>query len=66
MTGPKALVLGCGYVGQALSRTLHEQGIDVTGTSRTRDRFADIEASGATAAFADVMDPASLRPLIEL
>jgi nucleoside-diphosphate-sugar epimerase len=66
VTGNKALVLGCGYVGQALARTLREKGVEVTGTSRTEDRFGEIEVAGAKPVIADVMDPASLRPLIDL
>ncbi|MEX2583896.1 MAG: NAD-dependent epimerase/dehydratase family protein [Gemmatimonadota bacterium] len=65
MTEKKALVLGCGYVGQALACALREHGVAVTGTTRTKDRFPDIEAAGATPALADVMDPATLRPLAE-
>jgi nucleoside-diphosphate-sugar epimerase len=66
VTGKMALVLGCGYVGQALSRALRDSGMEVTGTSRSEDRFEEIEAAGARPMLADVMDPSTLRPLVEL
>src|SRR5690606_36392501 len=62
----KAVVLGCGYVGQSLTRALREAGAEVVGTSRSTERFPDIEAAGATPLLVDVMDPATLRPLVEL
>lgn len=65
MSERRALILGCGYVGQALARALVDQGTEVIGTTRTADRTATIEASGARAVLADVMEPASLRPLVE-
>jgi len=58
-----ALVLGCGYVGLALTRCLRDAGIRVTATTRSRERFDELEAAGAIPALADVMDPATLRPL---
>lgn len=63
MKGKTALILGCGYAGLVLARALRERGADVVGTTRNTDRFPEIEAAGATPAIADVMDPASLRPL---
>jgi nucleoside-diphosphate-sugar epimerase len=62
----RALVLGCGYVGLGLARALYDEGVEVVGTTRDADRVGDIEATGASAAIADVMDPATLRPLVEL
>ncbi len=64
MTGKKALVLGCGYVGLALTRALRERDVDVVATTRSLDRAAELTAAGATVAIADVMDPATLRPLV--
>lgn len=64
MSGKKALILGCGYAGLALARELRERGVEVVGTTRSASRFPEIAASGATPALADVMDPASLRPLV--
>jgi nucleoside-diphosphate-sugar epimerase len=63
LKGKTALILGCGYVGVVLARALRERGVNVVGTTRNPDRFPEIEASGATPALADVMDPAGLRPL---
>lgn len=61
----RALVLGCGYVGLRLARRLAEQGVSVTGTTRREDRLGEIRVTGAEAALADVLEPASLRPLVE-
>jgi nucleoside-diphosphate-sugar epimerase len=41
------LVLGCGYVGLRLARGLNDLGAHVGGTTRSRERFAEIEAAGA-------------------
>ncbi len=66
MTGSRALVIGCGYVGMELVKVLREEGVEVTATSRTEERLPEIEAAGATALLADAMDPATLRPLREV
>lgn len=65
MIHKRALILGCGYVGCALARTLVREGIEVKATTRSRERVREIEALGATPALADVMTPASLLPLVE-
>ncbi|MEX2569858.1 MAG: NAD-dependent epimerase/dehydratase family protein [Gemmatimonadota bacterium] len=65
MTDKRALVLGCGYVGLVLARELWEQGFEVIGTTRTPERFREIEATGASPALVDVTDPATLRPLLD-
>lgn len=65
MSEKRALIMGCGYVGLTLARTLVEQGVVVTATTRHADRVAAIEAAGARAVIADAMDPRSLRPLVE-
>ena len=62
--GTKALIIGCGYVGLALARTLRAEGVQVAGTTRSPQRLALIEAAGATPLIADVTDPASLKPLV--
>jgi nucleoside-diphosphate-sugar epimerase len=64
LTGTRALVLGCGYVGGRLARRLADAGVEVTGTTRTPERFAEIEAAGARPALADTMRPATLLPLL--
>jgi nucleoside-diphosphate-sugar epimerase len=61
----RALILGCGYVGLRLARTLAREGVAVAGTTRTPDRFAEIEAAGAHPMLAEVMEPATLPPLAE-
>jgi nucleoside-diphosphate-sugar epimerase len=61
----RALILGCGYVGRALARELTRAGVSVVGTTRTEARFAEIESSGASPALADVLEPASLTPLVD-
>jgi nucleoside-diphosphate-sugar epimerase len=66
LSAAHALILGCGYVGLALARALRSLDVDVTGTTRSRDRFAQIAAAGAEPALADVMAPASLRPLRDM
>ncbi len=63
MKEKKAIVLGCGYVGLALARELRARGVEVIGTTRSHKRLPEIAEAGATPALADVMDPASLRPL---
>jgi nucleoside-diphosphate-sugar epimerase len=65
LSATRALVLGCGYVGQRLARALAAEGVAVTGTSRTPERFAQIEAAGALPTLADAMRPATLLPLLE-
>jgi nucleoside-diphosphate-sugar epimerase len=64
LSSSKALILGCGYIGQALARALRVHDVAVTATSRSTERFAEIETTGATPALADVLDPATLRPLV--
>jgi nucleoside-diphosphate-sugar epimerase len=66
VSAPRALVLGCGYAGLALVRALRAEGLEVVATTRDEARVSELEAAGATPAIADVMDPASLRPLAAL
>jgi len=61
-----ALVLGCGYVGLALTRRLRSDGIRVTATSRSESRFGEIRDAGAHPMVVDVLNPETLRPLAEL
>lgn len=65
MSQKKALILGCGYVGLALSRALNAAGVAVRGTTRDAQRFPELEEAGATPEIADVTDPATLRPLAD-
>lgn len=61
----RALILGCGYAGLALTRALRAEGIEVIGTTRSPVRFRELREAGATPILADVMDPSTLRPLVE-
>ncbi len=65
MSEVRALVLGCGYVGLRLARALSSGGVTVLGTTRKPERYAEIAAAGAQPARAEVMEPATLRPLVE-
>lgn len=65
MTERRALILGCGYVGLELTRMLRAQGVRVLATTRGEARRAEVEEAGAEWAAADVMEPATLRPLVE-
>lgn len=64
MNESRALILGCGYVGSHLARALAAEGIEVLATTRTTDRAAEVEATGARHAVADVTEPASLGSLV--
>lgn len=64
MSRTRALILGCGYVGVRLARRLTEEGVQVIGTTRG-ERAAEVAAAGAIPALADVLQPATLRPLVE-
>jgi len=63
MSEPRAVILGCGYVGLRLARRLADEGVSVIGTTRSKNRFREIEAAGAEPALADVLEPTSLRCL---
>lgn len=65
MSETRALILGCGYVGLRLARRLARDGVTVAGTTRTPDRFPEIEAAGARPMLAEVMEPATLAALVE-
>lgn len=65
MSGPRALVLGCGYVGRRLARVLADRGAEVVGTTRHRDAAAGIAAAGARPVLADVTRAETLAPLAE-
>lgn len=64
MSAPRALVLGCGYVGRRLARALAAGGAEVVGTTRHAGRSAEIAAAGARPAVADVTRPETLAPLV--
>lgn len=51
---PPHLIIGCGYTGLVMARSLKERGERVIGTSRTEERRAEIEATGADMAILDL------------
>jgi nucleoside-diphosphate-sugar epimerase len=59
----RALVLGCGYVGLALTRSLVDAGVAVLGTTRGAGGEPAVRAAGAEWAQAEVMEPSTLRSL---
>ena len=63
MSAPRALVLGCGYVGRRLARALAGRGMEGVGTTRNPARAAEVAAAGARPVLADVMRPETLAPL---
>ena len=65
MNDKRAVIVGCGYVGLFLARRLVKMGIQVRATTRTPERYPEIEATGAHACFAEVMEPGTFLPLAE-
>ena len=61
----RALIIGCGCRGQALARSLREDGHQVRGTTRTGNRLAQIETAGAEGVIADPYRLATVTPLLE-
>jgi nucleoside-diphosphate-sugar epimerase len=61
----KVFVAGAsGAIGQPLVRRLFAAGHEVTGTTRQRERAAEIEGAGAKAVVCDVFDPAALEEAV--
>jgi putative NADH-flavin reductase len=58
----RCLIIACGCRGQLLARELHAAGHAVRGTTRSAERLADIEASGAEPVLAD---PDKVATLVE-
>ena len=56
----KVAILGCGYVGLALGRTLVGDGHEVVGVRRSTEGTNEIEEAGLTAVRADVTDASEL------
>ena len=61
----RALIVGCGCRGQALTRALIAEGHVVRGTTRDHARLADIAAAGAEAVTADPDRLATMMGAIE-
>ena len=60
----RALIVGCGCRGRALGTRLAAAGWKLRGTTRDRERTADIEAAGIEAAIADPGRPGTLLDLV--
>jgi nucleoside-diphosphate-sugar epimerase len=60
----RALIVGCGCRGQALTRALREDGHLVRGTTRSGNRLARIEEAGGEAVIADPYRLATVTPLL--
>jgi nucleoside-diphosphate-sugar epimerase len=58
------IILGCGYIGQALARRYRERGEPVLGVVRSAERSAEVEKTGADALSLDLAaeDLAPLQP----
>lgn len=65
MSSKRALILGCGYVGEALARTLIGRGVEVAATTRSHARITQLQRLGVQPMVADVMAPATLQPLVD-
>ncbi len=59
----RIVIVGCGYVGQALGEALIAAGHDVTGTTTSPERVADLAASGIEPQVLDVHDAERLTDL---
>ena len=60
----KALIIGCGYLGQRLAPRLQELGFAVTGTTRSEKRAAELQEAGIPSAVFDLQTAAE-NPLLE-
>lgn len=60
----KISIVGAGALGMRVSARLSGAG-EVLASTRTRERFAELEEAGATPVQADLAEPESLRPLLD-
>jgi len=65
MTGSRAVILGCGYIGIELGRQLTEAGHSVVGVRRSDDGCKAIEDAGFEPHQADLTDPDGIAGLPE-
>ena len=60
----KALIIGCGYLGQRIARRLRAAGFEVRGTTRSKSRAAELENAGIPAAVME-LGSAAAHPLLK-
>ncbi|MDQ6700102.1 MAG: NAD-dependent epimerase/dehydratase family protein [Acidobacteriota bacterium] len=61
---PRVLILGCGYTGQRLARSLLKKGVPVIATTRNPARLASLAQAGVNVVRLDLaLDPVSLANL---
>jgi nucleoside-diphosphate-sugar epimerase len=58
---PRALIAGCGFVGEIAARLLQQGGWDVTGVTRSDESAARLTAAGLSAIACDVFNADSVR-----
>ena len=61
----RALILGCGYVGEAVGRSLKNEGIPITAVVRTQARIQDLEGFCQKVYCSSEINPALLATLVE-
>ncbi|MEM8628502.1 MAG: NAD-dependent epimerase/dehydratase family protein [Chlamydiota bacterium] len=61
----RALILGCGYVGQAVGRSLKNAGIPITAVVRTQARIRDLEGFCQKVYCSSEINPALFGTLVE-
>lgn len=59
-TWSRLLIVGCGYLGMALSRHMHQRGWTIFGVRRSARAEAELARCGAKLVVADVTQPATL------
>jgi nucleoside-diphosphate-sugar epimerase len=60
------LILGCGYTGKRVARSLLARGVSITATTRHPERLRSLARSGVEVIKMDVLDPDSLAPIRKL
>ncbi len=60
MQGSSVLILGCGFTGERVARTLLSRGVSVKATSRDPRRLASLKSLGAAIRRMDVLEPETL------
>lgn len=60
----KALIIGCGYLGQRVAQRLQAGGFEVHGTTRSESRAAELEEAGIPTAVME-LETAAINPLLD-